>query len=106
MRRVLGGSLAGLGLAIVLAAPVAAGSDSTDWRRFERSRDAVGSVSGCRESAAGRRSTCTQTSVNIFKGQRGGTDPESRFGGERVCVTRTSRTEDPRARRIRARVAC
>ena len=96
MRRLFSGSLVGLGLAMLLAAPVAAGSDSTDARRFERGRLASAFGGECRESANGRRVTCTDTSVNIFDGRRGGSDPEFRFAGEEVCVSRFKNTYNAR----------
>ncbi len=100
MRRLFSGSLVGLGLAMLLAAPVAAGSDSTDYRRFERGRLAFASGGECRESADGRRVTCTDTSVNIFDGRRGGSEPEFRFAGEEVCVSRSKYTYNPRTERF------
>ena len=100
MRRLFSGSLVGLGLAMLLAAPVAAGSDSTDYRRFERGRLASAFGGECRESADGRRVTCTETFVNIFDGRRGGSEPESRFSGEEVCVGRFKYTYNPRTERI------
>ena len=100
MRRLFSGSLVGLGLAMLLAAPVAAGSDSTDERRFERGRLASAFGGECRESADGRRVTCTDTSVNIFDGRRGGSEPEFRFAGEEVCVFRSKETFNPRTGRI------
>jgi len=99
MRRLFGGSLVGLGLAMLLAAPVAAGSDSTDYRRFERGRLAFAGDGECRESADGRRVTCTETFVNIFDGRRGGTEPELRFAGEEVCVFRAKNTYNARTGR-------
>lgn len=99
MRRLFSGSLAGLGLAMLLAAPVAAGSDSTDYRRFERGRLAFAGGGECRESADGRRVTCTETFVNIFDGRRGGTEPELRFAGEEVCVFRAKNTYNARTGR-------
>ncbi len=99
MRRLFSGSLVGLGLAMLLAAPVAAGSDSTDYRRFERGHLAYGYSGECRESADGRRVTCTETSVNIFDGKRGGSEPESRFTGEQVCIYRSTSTYNPRTER-------
>jgi len=100
MRRLFSGSLVGLGLAMLLAAPVAAGSDSTDARRFERGRLASAFGGECRESADGRRVTCTDTFVNIFDGRRGGSEPEFRFAGEEVCVSRFKYTYNPRTERI------
>ncbi len=100
MRRLFSGSLVGLGLAMLLAAPVAAGSDSTDYRRFERGHLASAGGGECRESADGRRVTCTETFVNIFDGRRGGSEPESRFSGEEVCVGRFKYTYNPRTERI------
>ncbi len=100
MRRLFSGSLVGLGLAMLLAAPVAAGSDSTDYRRFERGRLAIAGGGECRESADGRRVTCTDTFVNIFDGRRGGSEPEFRFSGEEVCVGRFKYTYNPRTERI------
>ncbi len=99
MRRLFSGSLVGLALAMLLAAPVAAGSDSTEYRRFERGHLAYGYGGECRESADGRRVTCTDTSVNIFDGRRGGSEPEFRFAGEEVCVTRSKYTYNPRTGR-------
>ena len=100
MRRLFSGSLAGLGLAILLAAPVAAGSEPTELRRFERGLVAHAFGGECRESADGRRVTCTDTFVNIFDGRRGGSEPESRFSGEEVCVGRFKYTYNPRTERI------
>ncbi len=100
MRRLFSGSLVGLGLAMLLAAPVAAGSDSTDYRQFERGHLASAGGGECRESADGRRVTCTDTFVNIFDGRRGGSEPESRFSGEEVCVGRFKYTYNPRTERI------
>ena len=91
MRRLFGGSIAALGLAILLAAP-AAGAEPSDSRFFERGRIAFAYGGSCRESADGRRVTCTNTDVSIFKGRRGGTDPERRFRGEQVCVYRSTET--------------
>ena len=99
MRRLFSGSLVGLGLAMLLAAPVAAGSDSTDYRRFERGRLASAGGGECRESADGRRVTCTDTFVNIFDGRRGGSEPEFRFAGEEVCVSRFKNTFNARTGR-------
>ena len=99
MRRLFSGSLVGLGLAMLLAAPVAAGSDSTDYRRFERGHLASAGGGECRESADGRRVTCTDTSVNIFDGRRGGSEPEFRFAGEEVCVFRSTITFNARTGR-------
>ena len=99
MRRLFSGSLVGLGLAMLLAAPVAAGSDSTDYRRFERGHLASAGGGECRESADGRRVTCTETFVNIFDGRRGGSEPADRFSGEEVCVGRFKYTYNPRTGR-------
>ena len=99
MRRLFSGSLVGLGLAMLLAAPVAAGSDSTDYRRFERGHLASAGGGECRESADGRRVTCTETFVNIFDGRRGGSEPADRFAGEEVCVSRFKYTYNPRTGR-------
>jgi len=99
MRRLFSGSLAGLGLAILLAAPVAAGSEPTELRRFERGLVAHAFGGECRESADGRRVTCTDTQVNIFDGRRGGSEPEFRFTGEEVCVSRSKSTFNPRTGR-------
>jgi len=100
MRRLFSGSLVGLGLAMLLAAPVAAGSDSTDYRQFVRGRLASAFDGDCRESADGRRVTCTNLQVNIFDGRRGGSEPESRFAGEKVCVSRFKNTYNARTGRI------
>jgi hypothetical protein len=99
MRRLFSGSLVGLGLAILLAAPVAAGSESTDSRQFERGRLASAFDGECRESADGRRVTCKNDQVNIFDGRRGGSEPEFRFAGEEVCVSRYKNTFNPRTGR-------
>ncbi len=99
MRRLFSGSLAGLGLAMLLAAPVAAGSEPTELRRFERGHLASAGGGESRESADGRRVTCTDTSVNIFDGRRGGSEPEFRFAGEEVCVFRFKNTFNARTGR-------
>ncbi|MDQ3554086.1 MAG: hypothetical protein M3395_06740, partial [Chloroflexota bacterium] len=83
-----------------MAAPVAAGSNSTDTRQFERGHLAYGYSGECRESADGRRVTCTETYVNIFDGKRGGSEPEFRFTGEEVCVGRFKNTFNPRTERL------
>ncbi len=102
MRRLFSGSLAGLGLALLLAVPVAAGSEPTELRFFERGLGA-GADGGddCRDSADGRRFTCTDTSVGIFDGRQGGSEPEFRFAGEEVCFIRVKSTSDYRTGRIR-----
>jgi len=100
MRRLFSGSLVGLGLAMLLAAPVAADTEPTEFRRFERGHLASASDAECHESADGRRRTCTETEVNIFDGRRGGSEPELRFAGEQVCVFRSKETYNPRTERI------
>ncbi len=96
MRRLFSGSLVGLGLAMLLAAPVAADTEPTEFRRFERGHLASASDAECHESADGRRRTCTQTSVDVFDGRRGGSEPADRFAGEEVCVYRYKDTSDAR----------
>ena len=98
MRRLLSGSLAGLGLAMLLAAPVAAGSEPTELRRFERGHLASAGGGECQGDE--RRQTCTETQVSIFDGRRGGSEPEFRFAGEEVCVFRFKSTFNPRTGRI------
>ncbi len=92
MRRLFSGSLVGLGLAMLLAAPVAADTEPTEFRRFERGHLASAGGGECHESADGRRIFCTRTDVNIFDGRRGGSEPEFRFAGEEVCVSRVKST--------------
>jgi hypothetical protein len=99
MRRLFGGSLAALGLAILLAAPAAAGEPS-DMRFFERGRIAFTFGGGCEDSADGRRVTCTHSDVQVFQGERGGTEPEFRFRGEEVCVFRSTETINKRTGRV------
>jgi len=99
MRRLFSGSLVGLGLAMLLAAPVAADPEPPESRRFERGHLASADGGECRESADGRRVTCTATEVNIFDGRRGGSEPEIRFAGEEVCVSRSKYTYNPRTGR-------
>ena len=101
MRRLLGGSLAGLGLAILLAAPVAAGSEPpTELRFFERGRVAYAFEQGCQSSPDSPRVTCTQMNIDVFKGRRGGTEPEFRFRGEQVCFNRYKETFNARTGRM------
>jgi hypothetical protein len=101
LRKLWSGSLVGLGLAILLAVPAAAGGSApSDERLFVRGLVAYAFGGECRESADGRRVTCTDTSVNIFDGRRGGTEPEFRFRGEEVCVDRNSQTFNARTGRL------
>jgi hypothetical protein len=99
VRRLLGGSLASLGLAILFTAPALAGSEPTELRTFERGRLAGASDYGCQRSSDSPRVTCTGTTVDVFKGTRGGSDPEFQFRGERVCVSRTKTTFNERTGR-------
>ena len=98
MRRISTGSLAGLGLAMLLAAPVAAGSEPTELRYFERGRLAFAGGQECRGDE--RRETCTETQVSVFDGKRGGSEPEFRFRGDEVCVYRMKSTFNPRTGRL------
>jgi hypothetical protein len=88
-----------MGLAILLAAPAAAGS-STEHRFFERGRIAAASGGECTRAPDSPRVTCTETSVDVFKGTRGGTNPDSRFRGEQVCVSRHKSTVNERTGRV------
>ncbi len=100
MRRLFSGSLVGLGLAMLLAAPVAADTEPTEFRRFERGNLAFAGGAECHESADGRRVFCTETDVNIFDGRRGGSEPEFRFAGEEVCVSRVKSAFNARTGRV------
>ena len=91
MRRLFGGVLAALVLGMLLAVPAAA-AEPSELRYFERGRLAYATGESCRESADGRRATCTYTDVNVFKGRRGSTEPEFRFRGEEVCMYRATHT--------------
>ncbi len=92
MGRTVRGFIIGLGLAVLVAAPVAAGGEES--RSFERGHTASASESTCREVAGSDVVKCSNFSVQVFRGRRGGTEPASRFRGYEVTVTKDTETID------------
>ena len=86
MGRSTRGLVVGLGLALVLGAPVAAGT-SSDSRYFERGHHAFASKGVCRSAPGSDITTCRNFSIQVFSGRRGGTDPETRFRGYELSVS-------------------
>jgi len=80
------GLVVGLGLALVLGAPVAAGT-SSDSRYFERGHHASAHRGVCRTAPDSDVTTCRNFSIQVFSGRRGGTDPETRFRGYELSVS-------------------
>ncbi len=80
------GLVVGLGLALVLGAPVAAGT-SSDSRYFERGHQASAHRGVCRTAPDSDVTTCRNFSIQVFSGRRGGTDPETRFRGYELSVS-------------------
>ena len=92
MGRMLRGSLCAIGLVVLLAAPVAGGTSNV--RSFERARSARAIGEECRDSSDGTLKTCDRVSAYVYKGRRGGTNPNRRFAGHEVCVSRSTYTTD------------
>ncbi|MDQ3554089.1 MAG: hypothetical protein M3395_06755, partial [Chloroflexota bacterium] len=86
MGRPIRGLVVGLGLAVVLGAPAAAGT-SSDSRYFERGHQAAAWKGVCRTTPDSDVTTCRSFSIQVFFGRRGGTDPETRFRGYELSVS-------------------
>ncbi len=93
MARTIRGLIVGLGMALLVAAPAAAGT-SSESRYFERGHYAFASESDCTSKPGSERTTCKDFSIDVFAGRRGGTDPASRFTGYEVRVNTSTETFD------------
>ncbi|MDQ3552804.1 MAG: hypothetical protein M3395_00120 [Chloroflexota bacterium] len=85
MGRSLRALVVGLGLALVLGAPVAAGT--SDSRYFQRGHQAVAWKGVCRTAPDSDVTTCRSFSIQVFSGRRGGTDAATRFRGYELSVS-------------------
>ena len=85
------GLVVGLGLALVLGAPVAAGT-SSDSRYFERGHHAFASKGVCRSAPGSDITTCRNFSIQVFSGRRGGT--ATRFRGYEISVSKGMHKEN------------
>lgn len=99
MARTIRGLIVGLGMALLVLAPVAAGT-SSESRYFERGHYAFASESVCTSAPGSHRTTCRDFSIDVFKGRRGGTDPACRFTGYEVRVNTSRETFDHATGRI------
>ncbi|MDQ3553442.1 MAG: hypothetical protein M3395_03405 [Chloroflexota bacterium] len=92
MRRTVRGLVMGLGLTLLLGAPVAAGTSES--RYFERGQHASASKGFCRSAPGSGVTKCREFSIDVFAGRRGGTDPATRFSGYEVRVLTSYETVD------------
>ncbi len=84
MRRTIRSLAVGLGMTVMLGAPVSAGT--SDSRYFERAHVASASNETCRASADPDFLTCEDIYVKVYSGRSGGTEPGSRFAGYTLSV--------------------
>ncbi|CAN5765679.1 hypothetical protein BH24CHL8_BH24CHL8_04680 [soil metagenome] len=72
------GLIVGLGIALLVAAPVAAGTAS-ESRYFERGHYAFASERVCTSAPGSHRTTCRDLSIDVFKGRRGARTAAARW---------------------------
>lgn len=95
MGRTFRGLVVGLGMTLVLGAPVAAGT--SDSRYFERGHTAFASNEVCQASPDSDVVTCRALGIQVFSGRRGGTDPATRFTGYHFSLSMSKRTVNQEA---------
>jgi len=83
----------GLGMTLVLGAPVAA-APLSESRFFERGHQASAHRGVCRTAPDSDITTCRYLSVQVFSGRRGGTDPATRFRGHDISVSKGRHKEN------------
>ena len=83
----------GLGMTLVLGAPVAA-APLSESRFFERGHQASAHRGVCRTAPDSDITTCRSLSVQVFSGRRGGTDPATRFRGHDISVSKGRHKEN------------
>lgn len=93
MSRSIRGLVVGLGMTLVLGAPVAA-APLSESRFFERGHQASAHREVCRTAPDSDIVTCRYLSVQVFSGRRGGTDPATRFRGYEISVSKGMHREN------------